>query len=396
VAMMVKIGARMPAWAQSWARACRRFLTPPAWVRYQKAKSNKRYAQAERRFLVVSHSRVSPYPYEVLLKWLAARFPSIRARFELQTLPCHISDWSPYILHIPWLQDPVQDWSQKAYDQALRLSETCEAHRVPIINRVETLVHAAKSTGSRLIASAGLRTPPAVRIEDSEEFKKTLLDRELPLIVREDWGHGSPMRLVRHRDELLKIPFHKFSRPIAVKFIDTQSPDGLYRKYRYTAVGDEGIPQSLHVQRSWVVRGVATVFSEALKSEEVAYLSRPDPNHETLQRARRALGFDFVAFDYSYARDGQMVVWEANPFPTLHIPGRRRSYRRPAVERIMAAMAKLYLSKSGLPVDPVLNEILGRPGHEAPPVGTEASREELLLSQEGLPQARRTAKGSGY
>jgi hypothetical protein len=43
------------------------------------------------------------------------------------------------------------------------------------------------------------------------------------------------------------------------------------------------------------------------RAEEIRYLDRPDPNHVALDRARRALGLDLAACDYSYDRDGRMV-----------------------------------------------------------------------------------------
>ncbi|HUG93332.1 MAG TPA: hypothetical protein VML55_21005 [Planctomycetaceae bacterium] len=78
------------------------------------------------------------------------------------------------------------------------------------------------------------------------------------------------------------------------------------------------MPLHLHVSADWQTRGTNCVYTEELCQEELAYLGGPDPNHARLQRARQALGLDFVAFDYSYDHEGRLVVWEANPFPLLH------------------------------------------------------------------------------
>ena len=151
----------------------------------------------------------------------------------------------------------------------------------------------------------------------------------------------------------------RFSRPVAVEFIDTRTvADGLYRKYRYVAAGDEGVSQSMHVQRDWLVRGRKCVFSDELKDEELAYISTSNENHEKLQHARRALELDFVAFDYSYDRDGELIVWEANPYPYLHFSKGNRRYRLASLERVLAAIVKLYLLESGLPVHARIDEFL--------------------------------------
>ena len=152
--------------------------------------SNRRHATAPKRFLVVRHGGKGPRFYNVILDWVTRTLPDLRALFELRQLPCRIRDFSPYLLHIPWLQDPVQQWSAKAYRQANALAETCDECRIPVINRVDQLMNAAKSTGARLIASTGIRTPEAVLITDVDEFKQTMCGMKLPLLVREDWGHG--------------------------------------------------------------------------------------------------------------------------------------------------------------------------------------------------------------
>jgi hypothetical protein len=114
----------------------------------------------------------------------------------------------------------------------------------------------------------------------------------------------------------------------------------------------------MHVQRNWLVHGSKCEFSDELKDEELAYINTPNANHEKLQRARRALELDFVAFDYSYDRDGELIVWEANPYPFLHFSKGARRYRVASLERVLAAVVKLYLLKSGLPVHARIDELL--------------------------------------
>lgn len=328
-------------------------------------RSNRRYAAAEGRFLVVRHAASNPGFYNIILGWVASRLPEIRPLFELHQLPCLVRSWSRYALHVPWLQDPVQHWSRPAYRQACRLAEACDAHRIPIINRVDRLVNASKSNGARLIARAGIRTPRILPVRDTEQFRETLSGLRLPVLIREDWGHGGPILRADTMQDIHNLPLERFSRPIAVEFIDTRGSDGLYRKYRYVAAGNTGVTQSMHVQRDWLVRGRKCVFNAGLKEEELAYISSTDANHARLQEARRALGLDFVAFDYSYDRQGGLIVWEANPYPYLHFPKGTRGYRIVSLERVLAAIIRLYLSRSGLPVHDGVEELLYQPAQYA-------------------------------
>lgn len=312
---------------------------------------NLRYAWSDRRFLVLHHPARQPFMYDVLLDWLAVFAPEARALFELHVLPFPVRDWSRYALHVPWLQDPVEAWSPSTFRRAARLAAACDRHGVPVVNRVERLANAAKSEGSRRIASAGFRTPRMARIEDPAEFRRSLLGIPLPLFVREDEGHGGPMLRADTEEEARALPVESLRRPVAVELVDVRSPaDGLYRKYRYVVAGDAGVRQSMHVSRAWAARGSDTVFDEPLRDEEVAFLASPEPDHARFVAAREALGLDFVAFDYSLDAAGRPVVWEANPFPFLHFVGGRRRYRKAATERVLAAMTALYLSRAGMDV----------------------------------------------
>jgi hypothetical protein len=323
------------------------------------AATNRRLATSLARFLVVRHARKNQRFYDALLHWLETHHPSIRARFELRHLPCSVRDWSQFALHIPWLQDPVQAWSPTAFRQANRLAAECDAHAISIINRVDRLSNAGKARGAKLIATAGIRTARMARINDPNLFRETGNGLQFPFFVREDWRHGGPLYRVDSSLELRNVPLRKFRRPVAVEFIDVQNPrDGLYRKYRYLAAGDVGFALSMHPCRSWFAKGSHTEFNDSLRDEEVAYLNQPDPNQDSFQKARRVLELDFVAFDYSYDRDGRLVVWEANPFPAIQFGTVHRQYRWPAVARAFAAMTRLYLTRAGLAAPPEIERYM--------------------------------------
>ncbi len=332
---------------------------PSLWMGYQDYRANRKYATAEKRILVVRHAYKNPRVYDFLLDWLAQEFPDIRTVFELRQISYRTSDWSRYCLLIPWLPDPVQQWSLQAYHQTQQLTALCDERGIPSINRVDRLLNATKAEGARRIGSVGIRVPKMAEIHDEREFKETLLGLHLPLFVRENWGHGGNICRADTMEQIQKIDIKSFSRPVAVEFIETQNPvDGLYRKYRYIAAGAEGVTASLHVRRTWMVHGSKCEFSEAIREEEVAFINNPDPNHKVLQEARKALDLDFVAFDYSYDPTGRLVVWEGNPYPKIHWSEGRKKYKRPAIQRTLAAMVKMYLQKASLSVPPKINEIL--------------------------------------
>jgi hypothetical protein len=356
------------------SKAIRIALKGAAWYwpcRLSDSLINRRRATADKRILIVRHSGKQPYRFGYFLDWIQQEFPAIRARLELRLLPCRIRDFSPYVLHVPWLQDPVAEWTPRGYRQAMELAAQCEARGIPVLNPVDRTAHSIKSECTQRIARAGVRTPRIVPIGDVKGFRESLGGLEFPLLIREDRGHGLPAYLVESLADLDRVPIGRFAHPIASEYIDVRSSDGLYRKYRYLAAGSGGVTRHLMIGSHWEVRPDNRVRTDSMRAEELAYLEAPEPNYAALERARQALEFAVAAFDYSYDRQGRLVVWEANPYPDLSYPKHpTQRYTFPYVQRSYAAIVRLYLEMAGLPVPRKLDEMLAG---QAPATSREAA-----------------------
>lgn len=316
-------------------------------------------ARRRPRFLIVRHRKYQRTLFDVIVRWVETNFPELASLFDVRELPVRINDWSPYCLHAAWLQDPVQQWSTETYEQALELAAECDRRGIPMINRVDHLLNATKSRGARLMSEAGAATPRMAPIVDRREFEATQCGLQSPLFVREDWGHSRNVFRVDAPDDVRRVPWSTFERPLAVEIVDVRSPDdGWHRKHRYVAAGSVGVSHHLQISEEWVTRGENRVLTPATRSEELNYISQPDPHHELLQRARQALQLDLVAFDYGYAPDGRMIVWEANPFPSFKFASQRLTYRNPAMHRTMAAILRMYLAAASLPIPAALEDAL--------------------------------------
>jgi hypothetical protein len=71
------------------------------------------------------------------------------------------------------------------------------------------------------------------------------------------------------------------------------------------------------------------------------------------------LGLDFLAFDYSYDRRGELVIWEINVLPGLGLPREpNREHLAVSIERAMAATVKMYLVRAGLRVPAKVDEFI--------------------------------------
>ena len=149
-------------------------------------------------------------------------------------------------------------------------------------------------------------------------------------------------------------------RPVAAEFIDVRDPrDGLYRKYRYIVAGPFAVPRHLIVSRTWEVRAAQRLRNRETRDEEIAYLEHPEPNHMLFHRIQQSLRLDLVAFDYSYDAQGQLVIWEANPYPGLdYAKGPDVEYTRAYVERSFAAVTAMHLDAGGLELPERIEQML--------------------------------------
>ena len=322
---------------------------------------NFRQVTSRDRIMIVRHRLHLTSYYRTFLDWLAAELPEARRLFELHALPCHRRISPRTTLVVPWVSENMLSRTPTARRHFQQLEAAATAHGIPTINRLDAILRALKLEASVAIAAAGVRTPRMRRIEDRRRFPDDLAGQQLPLLVRENRAHGGATKsyLICNRAEAAQVPLEQFEDPIAVEYIDVQNPDGYFRKYRYLASGDRGVALSLQIARDWEVRGCHRAICDATRQEEMAHQRQSDRNHDRFQKVRRALGLDVVAFDYSYTRAGEVVVWEINVLPGMGLKDRpEQSYINFGARRGMAAVVEWYLQRAGLPIPAALSEML--------------------------------------
>lgn len=279
---------------------------------------------------------------------------------EFHRLPCYVDDWSRIALHVSWAGDLIDLCSPRGFRQGVRLAEECRRRGVPLINPIDGIAATGKSRGGELMRQDGIRTPRCVPIHDPRLLRDDLRGMSFPFLIRDERGHGRGSKFIQSEADLHAVDFSQFNQPIAAEFIDTSDPsDGLFRKYRFVVAGDLGIPRHMISNRGWEVRPERRIDSPSLREEELAYINSPDPHHATLFCAARALGLDIAGFDYSFDRQGRIVVWEANSFLDMSYPSNPLSrHIFPSVERTFAAVARIYLLRAGAAVPKKLDDML--------------------------------------
>lgn len=305
----------------------------------------------EKRFLITRLPPFKPHFYDAVLEWICRNAHELMPLFDLQTVPFDIPADHAYSLHVPWIQDPVQAYDLSAYEDSCRLADQCDIRGIPIINRVDRLANSGKVRGSELIREAGFRTPKMALIEDRAEFLKTFLGFRPPFFIRDDWNHRSMFYLIDSLDQARDIPWDQYQRPVVCEFIDTRFKDGRYHRRRCFIAGDICIPQGILTCENWKVKARGRISTIGTREEDLAYALAPEPFADRFHKAAANLGLQWLAYDYALDPDTlEPIVWEANPYPNIDSAKGDREYRRFIVDRIIAALLRLYLMTAGIEV----------------------------------------------
>jgi tetratricopeptide (TPR) repeat protein len=180
-----------------------------------------------------------------------------------------------------------------------------------------------------------------------------------PVIVRAPGAHmGRGMERVDNARAYRAARARVAGRPdvLAIRYVETQSPDGAWRKYRVMSVAGRRYPLHLAIGHRWDVHYFSAAMSERAeyRAEEAAFLSDPAgvlgaPAWTALERVFAVLGLDYAGIDFGRLPDGRLVLFEANAAMTVLAPDPADDasrYRFPAFARIRAAIDELFAAAS--------------------------------------------------
>ena len=235
-----------------------------------------------------------------------------------------------------------------------------------VINRPEAVLRSTRDQVARRFDGVpGLIVPKAIRLQGG---KPAIASRALekagfapPLILRRVGTHGGKI-LGRFDDADEAVTALETGDHLATEFVDFQSADGLYRKYRVFFIGSHFILRHRLVSDEWNVhakdRGRFMAQRPELVAEERALFETeeplPAPIIEVLAAVRERMGLEFFGMDFGVTPDGSVVLFEANAtmsfFPFSPDPQFD------------------YLKRCFAPAQAAFRELLGLPPQAAPAV----------------------------
>ena len=238
------------------------------------------------------------------------------------------------------------DTNLKALLQAQALLQNST---IPVINAPqETLKTTREQTYMLLSGISGIRVPKTIRISPHQlsDIPKLLEKNGMsyPYIFRSAGEHGGEgMALVQSVDDLGKLERFAFDGRsfYAIEFVDFQSDDGLYRKYRMVVIDGQFYPRHLIISKSWNIhsetRAELMESDERFKDEEISYLQHPHPSLPQLCREiHKTIPLDFIGVDCHINAKGEILIFEVNTCMRI-VADKPIEYQRPFMEDIKSA-----------------------------------------------------------
>ena len=139
-----------------------------------------------------------------------------------------------------------------------------------------------------------------------------------------------------------------------IEFLDARGADSKVRKYRAMMIGGQLFPLHVAISSQWKIHYFTADMAERPdhRAEDAEFLENMpgvlgDRGMEALSRIQSTLALDYAGIDFGLNSAGEILLFEANATMVVNPPepGERWAYRRPAVERIFAAVWKMLVNE---------------------------------------------------
>ena len=276
----------------------------------------------------------------------------------------------------PWVDDRVFAVTA-VYADFFDPGEKLPRHAV-IVNAIgDADLCAAALAGAEAIAARSgapvINAPDRIRATGREEIARRLgdipgviaprvgrlsrTDMRFPLLLRAAGYHtGQHFVRVETADELGEaVASLPGADPLVIEYLDARGPDGMARKYRVMFIDGAAYPLHLAISAEWKVHyfTAAMAAEPAFRTEEERFLrDMPAVLGEramaALGRIQATLGLDYGGIDFGLARDGALLLFEANATMVINPPdpGSMWDYRRPAIGAALGAAQRMLAGRA--------------------------------------------------
>jgi len=233
----------------------------------------------------------------------------------------------------------------------------------PVINLPSAVLATGRAGHTRFSCVPGVVAPATATLSrellSSPEAADTLARRgfRFPLLLRTPGFHtGRYFLRVEGPEELAGAVAELPGRELTViEFLNARGADGKARKYRVMMIGGQLYPLHLAISSHWKIHYFTAEMAERAdhRAEDAEFLEHmPEvlgPRAtQALAGIQAKLGLDYAGIDFGLSATGDLLLFEANGTMVVNPPdaGEHWDYRRPAVERIFAAVRRMLTSHS--------------------------------------------------
>jgi tetratricopeptide (TPR) repeat protein len=244
--------------------------------------------------------------------------------------------------------------------EALKAAQSLAAlSGAPLLNAPAAVLATGRSDNAqRLRRLAGVIAPETVTLSrevlSSPDAETTLARHGLkfPLLLRTPGFHTGRHfvrveRMGALADAVASLPGSELT---AIQYLDSRGPDGKVRKYRVMMIDGRLYPLHVAISSHWKIHYFTAEMAERAdhRAEDAEFLENMagvlgERAMEGLARIQSTLGLDYAGIDFGLSAAGDVLLFEANATMVVNPPesDEQWAYRRPAVERIFAAVRRM-------------------------------------------------------
>jgi aromatic-L-amino-acid/L-tryptophan decarboxylase len=230
--------------------------------------------------------------------------------------------------------------------------------QAPVINLPSAVMATGRADHARLTHLPGVVTPLTITLPRdllaSPDGPAAVARHgfRFPLLVRTPGFHtGRHFLKVENGDALAdavgQLPGDEIT---VIEYLDARGADGKVRKYRAMMIDGGLYPLHVAISSQWKIHYFTAEMAERTdhRAEDAEFLENMEGvlgarAMEGLRAIQATLGLDYAGIDFGLSGAGDVLLFEANATMVVNPPDadERWAYRRPAVERIFAAVRRM-------------------------------------------------------
>lgn len=286
--------------------------------------------------------------YQPMFDDILVRYPRLSGRIAYWETGRPMPDLAGVAAIVFVLQDPLRELHPDCFDEASTLATAARTRGIHLVNPPDSLSSTIKSVQSRLWREAGFQTPRCDPFSSVEQLMWMAQETDGPFLIKSDTSHSQHgMLYFDGAAQLSQLPREQIPGCGAFSpLIDTKSgweriaPGSPYathyHKKRAMVFGDHVCNNHVFFADQPIVGVTKSTFGHYRNLNPITrfirnarirdhletdfqYWSEPPEAPELFIRATSALGLEMCAIDYSTTSDGEVVLWEANPYFSLHL-----------------------------------------------------------------------------